>query len=316
MLRTIRTLHPDFSQPVSHCCSLRPFAATSGRQAPNEAIRIDADDMGGVVTGPKGRSRRLGHRGDDEPAHEACENRRHRRSGPIRVARFAQSELRRVGTRVRPRGFAENEGAARKGREPDGSRCTQSARRGGVLSGRLLVVPARRACQERFSRYRSEWQWHCPHHSESGRMGSDDQVRRMHGMPSTWHQGNPRDSEGARHVSDIGCRVGAPASVWPGGEPNDLGAEQPRSRSGAVVVCRLDRSDRRRRSAAGSAAAAGNRTQRRHHSVGLGGSQGVLHDEVSTIVVTEGQREWMIYGALELSADYCPSSIGENSIGR
>jgi hypothetical protein len=30
------------------------LAATSGRQAPNEAIRIDADDIGGVVTGPKG----------------------------------------------------------------------------------------------------------------------------------------------------------------------------------------------------------------------------------------------------------------------
>ena len=54
MLRTIRTLHPGFLAASFALLLASSLAATSGRQAPNEAVRIDADDIGGVVTGPKG----------------------------------------------------------------------------------------------------------------------------------------------------------------------------------------------------------------------------------------------------------------------
>ena len=54
MLRTIRTLHPGFLAACFALLLASSLAATSGRQAPNEAVRIDADDIGGVVTGPKG----------------------------------------------------------------------------------------------------------------------------------------------------------------------------------------------------------------------------------------------------------------------
>jgi len=54
MLRMIRTLHPGFLAAGFALIVASSLAATSGRQAGADAVRIDADDIGGVVTGPKG----------------------------------------------------------------------------------------------------------------------------------------------------------------------------------------------------------------------------------------------------------------------
>ena len=54
MLRTIRTLHPGFLAAGFALLVASSLAATSARQAAVEAVRVDADDIGGVVTGPKG----------------------------------------------------------------------------------------------------------------------------------------------------------------------------------------------------------------------------------------------------------------------
>ena len=70
----------------------------------------------------------------------------------------------------------------------------------------------------------------------------------------------------------------------------------------------LDRSDRGRRSAAGAAAAAGDRAQRRDHRMGLGRPEGVSarrgldRSPQSDAATPNG----LIYGSLELSADYLP----------
>ena len=53
------------------------------------------------------RSRRLGDRGNDRPADEIREDRRHRRSRALRHSRSAPSELQRLGARIRAHRFAE-----------------------------------------------------------------------------------------------------------------------------------------------------------------------------------------------------------------
>ena len=51
------------------------------------------------------RGRRLGHRGDQGPADELHQDRRHQRPGPIPASRAAERELQRLGARIRPRRF-------------------------------------------------------------------------------------------------------------------------------------------------------------------------------------------------------------------
>src|SRR5206468_2797554 len=57
----------------------------------------------------------------------------------------------------RPRRFAEDEGAAREEPEPDGHACADSARGGGDLPGRILVVAAAGAREERVPRGNRHW---------------------------------------------------------------------------------------------------------------------------------------------------------------
>ena len=57
------------------------LGGVGARQADNKTVAVDADDIGGVVTGLAGRSRRVRHRGDDQPANASDQERGHRRSG-------------------------------------------------------------------------------------------------------------------------------------------------------------------------------------------------------------------------------------------
>ena len=67
-------------------CAPWLFAGPQAQQASPPAVpAIDADDIGGVVTGTeRPRGRRLGHRRDARPARPLHQDRRHRRSGPVR----------------------------------------------------------------------------------------------------------------------------------------------------------------------------------------------------------------------------------------
>ena len=86
---------------------------TSARQAAADAVRVgrrrhrrrrhEREGAGG---------RRLGDRGDDRPADEVRQDRRHRRSRALSAARSAEGELQRVGARLRAGRFAE--GARRR----------------------------------------------------------------------------------------------------------------------------------------------------------------------------------------------------------
>ena len=68
------------------------------------AVAIDADDIGGVVTGPSGPEAGVWVIAEtrDLPVRY-IKMRRHRRSRPLRRARSAEGELQRLGARLRPR---------------------------------------------------------------------------------------------------------------------------------------------------------------------------------------------------------------------
>ena len=93
----------------------------------------------------RARSRRLGDRGDDRPAHQIRQDRRDRRSGPLRAARPAEGQLQRLGARLRPGRFAE-------GRRATPGKIAQSHSGAGAERGRGGANIIRRSTGIRCSR--------------------------------------------------------------------------------------------------------------------------------------------------------------------
>ena len=99
------------------------------QQPAGGAVRIDADDIGGVVTrAERAGGRRVGDRGDDRSSDPVRADRGHRRPGPLRGARPAEGQVQGVGARLRPRRFAEGRRRARQAAESH-ARCRRRARR-------------------------------------------------------------------------------------------------------------------------------------------------------------------------------------------
>ena len=85
----------------------------SAQQTPPAAVAIDNDDIGGVVTGPNGPEAGVWVIAETHDLPDPLyQDRRHRRSGPLRGARSAEGELQRLGARLRPRRFAEGRRAS------------------------------------------------------------------------------------------------------------------------------------------------------------------------------------------------------------
>ena len=105
------------------------------------AVAIDNDDIGGVVRGAgRAGGRRLGDRGNPRSAGALHQDRRHRRSGPLRDPRSAEGQLRRLGARLRPCRLAEGEERARQAAQSHrGAGARTTAEAATVLSGDLLV---------------------------------------------------------------------------------------------------------------------------------------------------------------------------------
>ena len=80
-----------------------------------QAVRIDPDDLGGVVTSAKGPEAGVWVIAEttDLPT-KFVENRRHRRSRPLSAARSAEGHLQCVGARLWAGRFAEGEDDAGK----------------------------------------------------------------------------------------------------------------------------------------------------------------------------------------------------------
>ena len=128
--------------------SLAP--TTAGQQAP-AAPALDNDDLGGVVTGPKGPEAGVWVIAEttDLPTKFAkivvTDDR-----GRYVVPDLPHGELQRLGARLRPGGFAEGARRAGQAAEPDRRARARRARGRGVLSGGLLVF-ADAACPTRTS---------------------------------------------------------------------------------------------------------------------------------------------------------------------
>ena len=87
----------------------------------------------------RSRGRRLGDRGNARSAGALHQDRRHRRSGPLRHPRSAEGQLRHLGARLWPRRLAEGEERARQAAQSDRGAGAERGGRREVLPGDLLV---------------------------------------------------------------------------------------------------------------------------------------------------------------------------------
>ncbi len=94
--------------------AIAAFLAACASQLSTQEVSIGASDLGGVVTEPQRTgSRRLGDRRDHRPADQVREDGGHRRARALRRSRAAESDLQRLGARLRAGRFAQ--GARRAG---------------------------------------------------------------------------------------------------------------------------------------------------------------------------------------------------------
>ena len=85
------------------------------------AVATDADDIGGVVTGPRGPEAGVWVIAETTNLPtKFITNRRHRRSGTLPRPRPAEGQLQRLGAGLRPGRFVKDAGAAGPDAEPDG----------------------------------------------------------------------------------------------------------------------------------------------------------------------------------------------------
>ena len=272
------------------------WGLTGAGQAPARTVAVDADDIGGVVTGPKGPEAGVWVIAETTDL-------------PTRLiksvvtddqGRYLVPDLPKASYNVWVRGYGlvdSPEGQGRAGPAAVADRGARARREGGcaLLPRAVLAGAAAGAAEERFPRHRPDRQRHLAQREEPGRMDPQHrQHRRLHRLPSARQQGHARDPAEPRHVCVIVRRMGAPRAIRTGRRRHarPLHAGGPRSRAGDVW--RLDRSHRQGRTAVGCAAAsAGTRTQRRRDDVGLGGSEDVpARRDRDGQAQSDRQREW------------------------
>ena len=164
-------------------------------------------------------SRRLGRRRNDRSPHPADQDRRHRRSGALPVARSAEGDLRGLGPRLWSRGL-DRRSRRRPGQQLALTR--GSRRRAPSVAAEsypaqywlsLLQVPPR----ERLPGHRAVGQRHFAQRPQPGRVDPQHrQHRRLHRLPPDGRQGDARDPRAARQVPDVDGGVGASRAVGTG----------------------------------------------------------------------------------------------------
>ncbi len=246
------------------------------------AVRIDSDDIGGVVTSAKGPEAGVWVIAEttDLPT-QADQDRRHRRSRPLLSSptcrrRTTASGCAATGWWIRRRCTS----APGKMPEPDGGDCARRARRRRILPGQLLVCAAQPARQERVPRHRAQGQRHLGSACRRRRSGSTTSrpaaARRVTRWATRRRARSPRPWACSirpwRHgIARLQVRASTAAPTC-----------TPTPTASAASACLAMFADWTDRIAAGeypargAAAAAGRRAQRRHHAVGLGRPAPVL----------------------------------------
>ena len=124
--------------------SFLPFGSSSAQQ-PASDVAIDNDDIGGVVTGPKGPEAGVWVIAEtrDLPVRYiksvVTDDR-----GPFRHSRSPAGELPGLGARLRPRRQRQDDGKARSAPRHHRGHRTERSRGSALLSGDLLVLDAER----------------------------------------------------------------------------------------------------------------------------------------------------------------------------
>ena len=152
----------------------------SAFQLPGEAVRIDNDDLGGVVNGPRGPEAGVWVIAEttDLPTKFA------RIVVTDDRGRYLVPDLPKATYNVWVRGYGlvdspKVQAGPRQDSEPDRCGGAERARGGGILSAQLLVFAGKGAGQERVPRHRPQGQRHFGTNEEPGRLAQPDALRRV-----------------------------------------------------------------------------------------------------------------------------------------
>ena len=174
-------------------------AGTGARQATGQSVSIDATTSAASSRARKGPRPASGS-SPRRPTFRTkfVQDRRHRRPGSLPDSRSAEGEATACGCAATGWSTRRRSDARRADAEPDGGARADAARGGGVLPGRLLVLAAQGAGQERVPRHRPERQRHRADHREPGAVAAQSEVRRLHGVPPARHARDARDARRPR----------------------------------------------------------------------------------------------------------------------
>ena len=157
-------------------------------------VTIDADDIGGVVTGPNGPEAGVWVIAETtDLADQVRQDRRHRRSGPLRAARICRRPSTRSGCAAMAWSIRQGRQRARQDPQPDGEQAPNDAAAAEYYPAlywySMLKVPA----QERVPRHRTERQRHRPAMKSQGEFLDRRQDQRLRHLPPARQQGDAHD---------------------------------------------------------------------------------------------------------------------------
>jgi hypothetical protein len=249
----------------------------------------------------------VGDRRDLRPPDEVRQDRGDRRPGAVPPPGPPAGALRRLGAWVRAGRLAEAAGGARDDARPAGGPRAESARRGGVLPGRVLVLADRVPAESEFPGTGPEGNGINPIFKSQAEYLAAAEEQLLPGLPPDGEQGDARAAPRARHLRVVRAGVGAAAEGRPGrrGDGGGGAADGARARCGCSPTGPTG-------SPAGEVPPAPPRPQGIERNVVItmwdwADPKAYLHDLVSTdrrnpTVNANGP----VYAVLEASADYMP----------
>ena len=131
--------------------------AISGQTGGRSAVAIDNDDIGGVVTGPRGPEAGVWVIAETtELPTRLIKKRRHRRSGPLSSCPTCRRRITTCGSAATGSSIRRRSRRRQARPQPEGGGCAGRESRSAVLPGAVLVVAASGAAEERLPGHRPQ----------------------------------------------------------------------------------------------------------------------------------------------------------------